>query len=72
MRKILAWIIEHIVGKIGIPWSREVENEELWFFRGTKTHPLRANKSFKKYEDAVKWRNEYVIDNGLLGEFKLI
>ncbi len=33
MRKVLAWLIEHIIGKIGIPWSREVDESELWFFR---------------------------------------
>ncbi len=44
----------------------------VWFFKGTKTHPFRANKTYPKYVVAVKWRNEYIIVNGLLGEFKLI
>ncbi len=28
--------------------------------------------SFKTKQEALEWRNKYIIDNGLLGEFKLI
>ncbi len=33
MRKLFAWIIEHIIAKIHIPFSRKLSPEEMDFFR---------------------------------------